>query len=83
MPTIPAECMCLQGAIVTFTKGVATELAGKKIRCNVIAPGPVWTPLIPASFPPDIVSLLLDLYFILLPSVLPASSSDLCTNVHA
>lgn len=44
-----------KGAIVTFTKGVASELAAKKIRCNVIAPGPVWTPLIPASFPPEII----------------------------
>ena len=42
----------LQGAIVTFTKGLSAELAKKTIRVNVIAPGPVWTPLIPASLPP-------------------------------
>ena len=32
------SCRCLQGAIVTFTKGVASELAPKKIRCNVCPP---------------------------------------------
>lgn len=42
-----------KGAITTMTKGIATELAPKKIRCNVIAPGPVWTPLVVSSFPTD------------------------------
>ncbi len=42
-----------KGAIVTFTKGLAKEAIEKGIRVNSVAPGPVWTPLIPASMPPD------------------------------
>jgi hypothetical protein len=41
---------CTKGAIVTFTKGLAQELIEKGIRVNSVAPGPVWTPLIPQSF---------------------------------
>ena len=40
-----------KGAIVTFTKGLAQELTPKGIRVNSVAPGPVWTPLIPMSMP--------------------------------
>jgi hypothetical protein len=40
-----------KGAIVNFTKGLATELAPKGIRVNSVAPGPIWTPLIPATMP--------------------------------
>ena len=45
-----------KGAIVTFTKGLAQELAGYGLRANTVAPGPVWTPIIPASMPGDTVS---------------------------
>lgn len=45
-----------KGAIVTFTRSLAMNLAEKKIRVNGVAPGPIWTPLIPASFEADKVS---------------------------
>ena len=41
-----------RGAIVTFSKGLAQEVTAQGIRVNVVAPGPVWTPLIPATFHP-------------------------------
>lgn len=44
-----------KGAIVTFTRSLATSLADRKIRVNGVAPGPIWTPLIPASFPAEAV----------------------------
>ena len=39
-----------KGAIVAFTRSLSQSLFEKKIRVNAVAPGPVWTPLIPASF---------------------------------
>lgn len=39
-----------KGAIISLTRSLAGSLADKKIRVNAVAPGPVWTPLIPASF---------------------------------
>ena len=39
-----------KGAIAVFTKSLALSLASEKIRVNAVAPGPIWTPLIPASF---------------------------------
>ncbi len=42
-----------KGAIVTFTKGLAQDLTPKGIRVNSVAPGPVWTPLIPMSMPQE------------------------------
>ncbi len=39
-----------KGAIVTFTRSLSLMLAKKNIRVNGVAPGPIWTPLIPASF---------------------------------
>jgi NAD(P)-dependent dehydrogenase (short-subunit alcohol dehydrogenase family) len=39
-----------KGAIVTFTRSLAANLADKKIRVNGVAPGPIWTPLITSTF---------------------------------
>lgn len=39
-----------KGAITVFTKSLALSLAEQKIRVNAVAPGPIWTPLIPSSF---------------------------------
>lgn len=40
-----------KGAIVSFTRALAVNLAGQGIRVNGVAPGPIWTPLIPSTFP--------------------------------
>jgi NAD(P)-dependent dehydrogenase (short-subunit alcohol dehydrogenase family) len=45
-----------KGAIVAFTRSLSTALAEKKIRVNAVAPGPIWTPLIPSTFPPEKVA---------------------------
>jgi NAD(P)-dependent dehydrogenase (short-subunit alcohol dehydrogenase family) len=45
-----------KGAIANFTSGLAGLLAKRGIRVNCVAPGPVWTPLIPSTMPPDEVS---------------------------
>lgn len=42
-----------KGAILSFVRALASKLAPRGIRVNGVAPGPIWTPLIPASFPPD------------------------------
>ena len=44
-----------KGAIHNFTAGLAQLLAERKIRVNAVAPGPVWTPLIPSTMPPEAV----------------------------
>lgn len=45
-----------KGAIISFTKGLALEVAEYGLRANIVAPGPVWTPIIPASMPGETVS---------------------------
>lgn len=42
-----------KGAIVAFTRSLSGSLADKNIRVNGVAPGPIWTPLIPSTFPPE------------------------------
>jgi NAD(P)-dependent dehydrogenase (short-subunit alcohol dehydrogenase family) len=42
-----------KGAIVAFTRSLSQGLVEKGIRVNGVAPGPIWTPLIPATFPPE------------------------------
>jgi NAD(P)-dependent dehydrogenase (short-subunit alcohol dehydrogenase family) len=45
-----------KGAIVSFTRSLSLALVEKGIRVNAVAPGPIWTPLIPASFDPEHVA---------------------------
>ncbi|NEW87478.1 SDR family NAD(P)-dependent oxidoreductase [Rhodopseudomonas sp. WA056] len=45
-----------KGAIQNFTGGLAQMLASKGIRANAVAPGPIWTPLIPSTMPEDSVT---------------------------
>jgi NAD(P)-dependent dehydrogenase (short-subunit alcohol dehydrogenase family) len=42
-----------KGAIVAFTRSLSKQLEKRKIRVNAVAPGPIWTPLIPASYPAE------------------------------
>jgi len=45
-----------KGAIVAFTRSLSQALIEQGIRVNGVAPGPIWTPLIPATFPADKVA---------------------------
>ena len=54
-PTLLAYA-ATKGAIQNFTAGLAQLLAEKGIRANAVAPGPIWTPLIPSTLPEDSVS---------------------------
>ncbi|MEC4894711.1 MAG: SDR family oxidoreductase [Oscillatoria sp. PMC 1051.18] len=45
-----------KGAILAFTRSISQSLLEKGIRVNAVAPGPIWTPFIPSTFPPDAVS---------------------------
>ncbi|HEY9810157.1 MAG TPA: SDR family oxidoreductase [Halomicronema sp.] len=45
-----------KGAIVAFTRALSQSLVEKNIRVNGVAPGPIWTPLIPATFPEEKVA---------------------------
>ncbi|QWU18405.1 short chain dehydrogenase [Paenibacillus sophorae] len=47
-----------KGAIVGFTRALANSLVKKGIRVNAVAPGPVWTPLVPASMSADVTATL-------------------------
>jgi NAD(P)-dependent dehydrogenase (short-subunit alcohol dehydrogenase family) len=51
-PTLLAYA-ATKGAIANFSAGLAQLLADKGIRVNSVAPGPIWTPLIPATMPPE------------------------------
>ncbi|KAA6453523.1 SDR family oxidoreductase [Bacillus swezeyi] len=42
-----------KGAIIAFTRSMAASLVKKGIRVNAVAPGPIWTPLIPSTFSPE------------------------------
>ncbi|WGF90848.1 SDR family oxidoreductase [Marinivivus vitaminiproducens] len=44
-----------KGAIANFTAGLAQFIADRGIRVNAVAPGPIWTPLIPSTMPPEAV----------------------------
>ena len=54
-PTLLAYA-ATKGAIQNFTAGLAQLLADKGIRANAVAPGPIWTPLIPSTLPEYAVS---------------------------
>jgi NAD(P)-dependent dehydrogenase (short-subunit alcohol dehydrogenase family) len=45
-----------KGAIVAFTRSLSQQLVERGIRVNAVAPGPIWTPLIPATMPEDKVA---------------------------
>ena len=54
-PKLP-DYSATKGAIVAFTRSLSIELAERDIRVNAVAPGPIWTPLIPSTFTAEQVS---------------------------
>lgn len=54
-PKLP-DYSATKGAIVAFTRSLSIELAERDIRVNAVAPGPIWTPLIPSTFTPEQVA---------------------------
>lgn len=54
-PTLLAYA-ATKAAIVNFTAGLAQLLGDRGIRANSVAPGPIWTPLIPSTMPPEQVA---------------------------
>ncbi|AOI61433.1 SDR family oxidoreductase [Burkholderia diffusa] len=54
-PKLP-DYSSTKGAIVAFTRSLSIELAERDIRVNAVAPGPIWTPLIPSTFTAEQVS---------------------------
>jgi NAD(P)-dependent dehydrogenase (short-subunit alcohol dehydrogenase family) len=48
-------CATTKGAIQNFSGGLAQMLAAQGIRANAVAPGPIWTPLIPSTMPDEAV----------------------------
>src|SRR5690554_4750596 len=55
-PTAMTPCADVVGAIVAFTRSLAMNLSERGIRVNGVAPGPIWTPLIPSTFTAEEVS---------------------------
>ncbi len=45
-----------KGAVISFTRSLAEQLVDRKITVNAVAPGPIWTPLIPSTFSADKVA---------------------------
>jgi NAD(P)-dependent dehydrogenase (short-subunit alcohol dehydrogenase family) len=55
-PSVPLmDYAMTKAAIINFTRCLAEEVAERGIRVNSVAPGPIWTPLIPATMPEDMV----------------------------
>ena len=53
---VQVDYAATKGAIVSFTRSLSMALTERGIRVNAVAPGPVWTPLIPASYPDEKVA---------------------------
>nr|WP_280520254.1 SDR family oxidoreductase [Nitrosospira sp. NRS527] len=47
------DYLATKGAIVAFTRSLSLQLIEQGILVNGVAPGPIWTPLIPSTFPPE------------------------------